>query len=249
MSSPYCETPDLPLPPPPDRNATHPRPGVIHVPADERTVDQLRADLFTDLLLTADPSDAHGDGLEGIHATIQVTVAATTLIGADDKPAELDGFGPLHPATARALAGDRTGWTRLFIDPTGLVTETDTYTPTEPMRRYLRARDQRCRFPGCGMPTHRCEIDHNRDHAKGGPTCIDNLSHFCRRHHPLKHPDIPDEHRWSAHQQFDGSVVWLSPNGRPYIDEVPKRVMFRPSDDDQPWPSARISATQAGSPF
>ncbi|MFK3678727.1 DUF222 domain-containing protein [Microbacterium sp. NPDC090218] len=201
-------------------------PEVEHFPADTRTSAQIQADLLTDLLLTADPSAAHGDGLDHIQARIQVTIAATTLTGADDRPAELDGHGPLHPDVARDLAGRNTGWSRLFLDPTGMVIETDTYTPTEGMRRFLRARDRHCRFPGCRMPAHRCEIDHNHDHAKGGKTRIDNLGHFCRAHHTLKHPDIPDPHRWTARQQRDGSVTWHSPLGRVYADPPPRRVMF-----------------------
>lgn len=202
---------------------------IIHVPADARTMDQLRADLFTDLLLASTPTDAHGTGLENIHATVQVTVAATTLAGEDDRPAELDGLGPLLPDVARSLAGQRTGWTRLFLDPAGMVVETDTYTPTEQMRRFLRARDQHCRFPGCRAPIHRCDVDHNEDWALGGKTRIDNLSHFCGRHHPLKHPDIPDSHRWYARQLPDRSVEWVSPNGRRYRDRPNRRVMFVPS--------------------
>lgn len=204
-------------------------PCITHVPADVRTMDQLRADLLTDLLLASDPSAAHRTGLDNITATIQVTVAAATLAGADDLPVQLDGTGPLHPDTARTLAGARAGWTRLFLDPTGFVTQTDTYTPSEPMRRYLRARDQHCRFPGCRQPVHRCETDHNLDYALGGPTAIDNLAHFCRGHHVLKHPDIPDAHRWTAHQLPDWSVRWTSPTGRDYADPPPRRVMFVPS--------------------
>ena len=204
---------------------------VIDLSADSRTMDQLRADLLTDLLLTTTPSDVHGDGLEGIHGTIQITISADTLIGENDDPAELDDHGPLLASDARALAGRHTGWTRLFLDPTGLVTRTDTYTPTEPMRRYLRARDQHCRFPGCAQPVHRCQTDHNHDYAKGGETHIDNLSHFCVTHHALKHPDIPDEHRWSAYQLPDQSVAWASPNHRTYTDPAPRRVMFVPSDE------------------
>lgn len=201
-------------------------PEVEHFPTDTRTWAQIQADLLTDLLLTADPSAAHGDGLDHIQARIQVTVAATTLTGADDRPAELDGHGPLHPDVARDLAGRNTGWSRLFLDPAGMVIETDTYTPTEGMRRFLRARDRHCRFPGCRMPVHRCEIDHNHDHAQGGKTRLDNLGHFCRSHHTLKHPDIPDPHRWTARQEKDGSVTWHSPLGRAYADPPPRRVMF-----------------------
>jgi len=216
--------------------ATDPRfnpdsPLIIRIPDDNRTMDQRRADLFTDLLLAADPSAVHGTGLNNIHATIQVTVAATTLAGADDRPAELDGHGPLHPDVARTLAGARTGWTRLFLNPRGFVTETDTYTPTEPMRRYLRARDQHCRFPGCRRPVHRCEIDHNHDYALGGRTELGNLSHFCVAHHTLKHPSVPDEHRWTARQLPDQTVIWTSPTGREYADPARRRVMFVPSDE------------------
>jgi hypothetical protein len=215
--------------------ATDPRfnedsPLITHIPADTRTMDQLRADLFTDLLLAGDPDDVHGTGLDNIHATTQVTVSATTLTSADDLPAELDGHGPLHPDIARALAGARTGWTRLFLNPRGFVTQTDTYTPTEPMRRYLRARDQHCRFPGCRQPVHRCDSDHNLDYALGGPTAIDNLAYFCRAHHVLKHPDIPDAHRWTARQLPDQTVTWTSPTGRDYTDPAPRRVMFTPSE-------------------
>lgn len=233
---PSCLPPEVDVDSDPDANPDSPL--LLHLPADTRTLDQQRADLFADLLLSCDPSDAHGTGLENIRATIQVTVAATTLIGADDRPAELDGHGPLHPKIARSLAGSRTGWTRLFLDPSGLVTETDTYTPTEPMRRFLRARDQHCRFPGCRQPVHRCDIDHHHDHALGGRTSTDNLAHFCRAHHVLKHPDLPGLARWTARQLPDGAVQWTSPSGRRYPDPAPRRVMFTPSEGVAPVPSA-----------
>ena len=193
---------------------------------DQRTLDQIRADVLADMLLTASPSDTAGDALGSVRARVQVTVSASTLAGLDDRPAELDRLGPLDPEIARALAGRHSGWTRLFLDPDGLVRETDTYTPTEGMKRFLRARDQHCRFPGCRMPVHRCQIDHNHDHAKGGPTSLDNLAHLCVGHHSLKHPDVPDHSRWTARQQHDGSITWESPLGRTYTDHPRRRVMF-----------------------
>ncbi|MFE2772548.1 HNH endonuclease signature motif containing protein [Microbacterium resistens] len=193
---------------------------------DGRTADQVRADLFTDLLLAADPTPIHGTGLDRIQAHIQVTVAATTLAGHDDRPAELDDHGPLHPDLARALAGRHTGWTRLFLGSDGILTHTDTYTPTIPMRRHLRARDQHCRFPGCTTPAHHCDIDHTHDHARGGPTTLTNLAHLCPTHHALKHPDIPDAHRWTARQHPDGTIQWTSPLQRTYTHPPPRRIMF-----------------------
>jgi len=196
------------------------------VAADGRTRREIEADAFIDLLLASAPSEALGTGLDRITATVQVTIAATTLAGEDGRLAELDGHGPLHPDTARDLARRAVGWNRLFLDQVGMVTKVDRYTPTDAMKRFLRARDQRCRFPGCHTPALRCEIDHNHDYALGGQTELSNLSDFCPGHHALKHPDVDDLHRWTAGQLPDGTVRWTSPLGRAYDDHAPRRVMF-----------------------
>ncbi|WP_426621307.1 DUF222 domain-containing protein [Microbacterium sp. As-52] len=209
-----------------DTFTTDPSLGGPPLLTDERGIDAVRADLLSDLLLTTDPSTAEGTALESIRARIQVTIAAETLAGGDERPAELDGIGALHPDVARDLAGRNGGWSRLFLDGAGTVTATASYAPTTAMRRHLQARDQHCRFPGCRTPVHRCQVDHNHDHAKGGSTSIDNLSHFCVGHHSLKHPDIAEKHRWRARQLPGGDIEWTSPLGRVYTDASPRRVMF-----------------------
>ena len=193
---------------------------------DTRTTDQLRADILADLLLTASPTSVTTTALESVKATIQVTIGAATLAGDDDAMAELNGHGPITSEAARILAGHAGSWDRAFLDPRGMVTETDNYVPTAGMKRYLRARDQHCRFPGCRAPAHRCQIDHNHDHAKGGPTAVCNLCLFCPSHHVLKHPEVDDRDRWTAEQLDDGVILWTSPLGRAYTDEPPLRVMF-----------------------
>lgn len=194
--------------------------------ADTRTLDQIRADVMTELLLAACAESVAGTPAEVIAATVQVTIAASTLAGEDDRMAELDGCGPALPEDVRELAAHASLWSRLFVDPAGMPVATDAYSPTAAMRRFLRARDQRCRFPGCRHPARRCQVDHNHDHAKGGETHICNLSHFCVGHHALKHPDLLDRHRWSAMQLPGGVIAWTSPAGHTYIDEPPRRVMF-----------------------
>lgn len=201
-------------------------PDMEHTAADERGIDEVRADLAADLLLGADPTTVSGTAIESIRGRVQVTLRATTVAGDDDLPAELDGHGPLHPDAARDLAGHAGLWSRLFIDSTGMLVETDAYAPTAAMRRFLRARDPHCRFPGCRIPVHRCQIDHNHDHALGGRTRIDNLCAFCVGHHVLKHPDLDERHRWTARQLPGGEVQWTSPLGRVYDDPPPRRVMF-----------------------
>ncbi len=224
-------------------------PEVIQIPDDARGTDQIRAELLTDLLLTTDPSSVFGDGLDQVAAHINVTIDATTLAGLNDRPAQLDREGTLHPDTARAFAGIATVWNRLWVDPDGFVTRTDTYRPTAGMTRYLQARDQHCRFPGCRMPVHRAQIDHTHDWAKGGTTSLDNLAHLCLTHHALKHPDIPDEYRWTARQNPDWTITWTSPHGDEHVDRPPARVMFTPTGAD---PAPSIWDTSCGtksSPF
>ena len=192
---------------------------------DTRTLDQLRADILADMLLTTSPTSVTETALGSVKATVQVTISASSLTRGDDL-AQLDGRGPMTADAARILAGRATSWDRVFLDPGGMVIETDNYVPTAGMKRFLRARDQHCRFPGCRAPVHRCQIDHNHDHAKGGPTTLSNLSLFCTSHHPLKHPDIDDRDRWTAKQLDDGVILWKSPLGRTYTDEPQLRVMF-----------------------
>lgn len=193
---------------------------------DDRTMDQRRADLLCDLLLTAMATTATGTDMDAFRPNVQVTIAASTLAGRDDAMAELDGIGPIHPDIARSLAGRALSFTRLFLDPDGMVTNVDTYVPSSRMKRYLRARDQHCRFPGCRAKTSRCQIDHNHDRALGGATSLCNLACFCTSHHPLKHPDVDARHRWTVRQQPEGTLVWTSPLGREYIDTPELRVMF-----------------------
>ncbi|MEN2740530.1 DUF222 domain-containing protein [Microbacterium sp. X-17] len=203
---------------------------------DERTIDQLRADIATDLLLTGAPvidptRDRSPGGLGAIRAHIQVTVPVTTLTGTTGSGADLDGRTPIDPDTARILAGNAPGWDRVLTHPiTGTVLTVDRYTPSAEQRRHLVARDQHCRFPGCRTPAHRCDTDHTHDHAKGGKTEICNLACLCTRHHTLKHATT-----WKVRQLPDGILEWTSPTGRTYTDQPPPRVVFTPHTDPPPF--------------
>ncbi|WP_435527167.1 DUF222 domain-containing protein [Microbacterium aurantiacum] len=144
---------------------------------DDRTRDQMRVDIILDTLLTATPSvDPTEDGLGSIKAVVQVTIPATTLAGTTTGGAERNGKCAIDPATVRTLTGTATGFDRVFLHPvTGAVLTVDRYTPNAALKRLLLARDVRCAFPGCRHPALRSEIDHRKDHAKGGTTDEDNL--------------------------------------------------------------------------
>lgn len=74
------------------------------------------------------------------------------------------------------LAGAASGWGRVLTHPiSAAMLAVDRYRPGEPLKRHLRARDQGCRFPGCGMPVRDSDLDHTEDgaaesHAQGGIT-------------------------------------------------------------------------------
>ena len=67
---------------------------------------------------------------------IRVTIPATTLLGLDNTPGHLDGYGPIPADIAARIANDAT-WQRLLTDPTtGILTDysTTTYQPGKILR-------------------------------------------------------------------------------------------------------------------
>ena len=187
--------------------------------SDSRTVAQLRADLALDLLLVGAPigHDVPEGLLSGIRGAVSVTVPVTTLIRGGGAPAELNGCIPIDSGTARTLAGTVSGWDRVLTHPiTGALLAGDRYRPGSDLKRHLKARDQRCRFPACGHLSVDCDIDHHHDAALGGDTRESNLGHLCRRHHMLKHHSP-----WAVESLAGGVYAWTSPTGKSYIDRPP----------------------------
>lgn len=204
--------------------------------AGRRTMDELRADVFADLLLGGAPTahdtaDTGGD-LGRITAQVQVTVPVLTALGASREPCLLAGYGPIPLSQALELAGAASGWDRVMTSPVdGSVLAVDRYRPSEQLRRFLRARDEHCRFVGCRQPVHRCDADHTVDHAHGGETSEDNLATLCRRHHVLKHRS-----QWRVEQLGRGRLRWQSPAGRSYVDRPAPTVRFVADADPPPDP-------------
>lgn len=188
----------------------------IHSADDARTADQRRADVLIDLLL--------GNDREHVHTEVHVQVPASVLTGATHEPGELLGTGYLDPDTVRALATGNATWRRILTDPaddTVLSVGRRRY-PSPALARHVRARDKRCRFPGCPRAAHACHLDHTRPYADGGNTEPGNLGALCPRHNQMK------EHtRWNLAQPHPGEFAWTSPTNTTHT--------VTPDDDPPPF--------------
>jgi hypothetical protein len=186
---------------------------------DPRTLDQLRADLFIDAVLTglSGPLPTR----HGLQPNISVIVNLETLAGVEDEPGWLDGYGPVTADTARQLAADDTGtWRRLVIDPIfGQVIDygTTRYRPPKHLAELVIARDGTCTYPPCNRPARSCELDHVIPFPDG-PTSAENLAPACKRDHTSKHNT-----GWTVRRNPDGTTTWTSPQGREYTSRPPER--------------------------
>lgn len=172
---------------------------------ETRTMDQLRADVFVDYL-----SGISRNGGEGAH--VDVTLTMGTLTGLTNDPGDLNGFGPVIADVARRIASDDDAKLRVIVCDDGTGTPihivTPSRRPTASQRRRIEVRDPRCVFPGCRMPSRRCDIDHTIAVADGGRTCDCNQAPLCRHDHCIKH-----QHGWTYHKQPDGAWQWTTKFG------------------------------------
>lgn len=184
---------------------------------ESRTLTQLRADVFTDILTSTNQGEVDGceeRAWQGITAHVNVTVPVLALLdvlapgdqeaGDTDRTvcssprglnqfAELEGYGPIDTATAARLAAHAPSFTRILTHPiTGSVLDVgrETYRPPKHLQDWVRARDRTCRHPGCSRAAIACEIDHTIPWARGGKTSHCNLSCFCPKHHMYKSEGI-----------------------------------------------------------
>ena len=229
QGSPNAELPDTDLP-----NAELPNAELPKAETTCRPRDVIRADLFTDLLLNGDSSTASSEG-PSIHGIVQIVAHESNFLHEHSQGAPipmLKGYGPIPVSVAGSIAGATSVWNRVIEQPErGAVLSVDRYRPSEAMRRFLTARDAHCRFPGCRVPAHRCDVDHTIDAAFGGPTSLDNLGMLCRGHHTLKHHT-----GWNVEQHPDGDYEWTSPTGRTHIDRPASRVRFVRDEKTDPPP-------------
>jgi hypothetical protein len=175
---------------------------------EPRTLDQLRADVALDLLLSA-------NGGPGPKAEVFLYVDLLTYAGLNDDPAEIAGHGTIPAALARHIAsGADSVLRRIITDPlTGQILELGRtrYRPTAALTEYIQVRDRECRGPGCHRPAQYGDGDHSPGWANGCDTGASTIVGLCRREHRIK-----DEPRWRHDLADDGTLTITTPAGQVY---------------------------------
>lgn len=170
--------------------------------------------------------------IDDIVPTVHVTVPVLSLLGLEDHPGSLEGYGPIDPETAVRLTVNAKSFTRILTHPeTGSILSVgrDRYTPPVDLKRTLAIRDTHCRAPGCSRLARGCDLDHTIPWSEGGETSATNLAHLCSKHHHLKH-----DTNWSLRRGTGDVLHWISPSGREFTTEPdpPDWYPLQPVDND-----------------
>ncbi|MCH7846501.1 MAG: DUF222 domain-containing protein, partial [Acidobacteria bacterium] len=183
----------------------------LNTSGESRSMDQIRADIFLDLLMgkthSAEPSSR---GVVDLHVDLD------TLAGLTEHPGELAGYGPVVADIARQVTTEQehAEWRYTITDPaTGrpLYNGTTRRRPTANQRRTVETRDQTCIFPGCRMPATDCDLDHRTRWVDGGATGVDNLAPLCRHDHRIRH-----QAGWEHQPLPNGDHQWITKLGHTY---------------------------------
>ncbi len=206
----------------------------------DRTMDQCRADVLTELPLRALAESG------AVRIVLNVHVPMSTVLDRSNAPGHLDGYGPIsaehvrllrpHAQLRRVLVDVTTG-RPLSVDAectpaTGNDDLADDDLARDRLRAMLRpavttdvaerqyrpsaglARLVRLRDQGCSGPgCSQPAASSDLDHLipyPQGPTAAWNLGPESRRCHRAKHTG------WTVQRHPDGSCTWISPLGRHY---------------------------------
>lgn len=183
----------------------------LRVGSGTRTMDQLRADVFLDLLCGTD-QDPKGTKT----AVVNINVDLETLARLNDMPGDLAGYGPVVADIARQVAEKQTDQSWRYT-----ITNKDTGLPLDSgiTRRRHNQRQRRitetlyphCITPGCRAPATNCDIDHTKPWSEGGETSAENSGPLCRHDHTIK-----TNHGWTYQPTTDGDHIWTTKLGHTY---------------------------------
>ncbi|WP_253862752.1 DUF222 domain-containing protein [Prauserella halophila] len=204
---------------------------------EQRTLDQLRADLTADLLLGNQP----GVTVPEAAARVYVHLPIDAALSMSDTGCELDGYGPIPAPIAREImTGEKSVWRAVLCDPaTGDPVDLGRTRrrPTATMRELVRVRDRECVVPWCHRPARQCDLDHEHEWAAHhGATAVDNTGPRCRRHHTMK--NTPG---WtSRYDPTRGTTHITTPTGATYTGRREPILTPQPARPARPARSPRF---------
>ena len=154
--------------------------------ADTTFDDRSRGAIMADTLVervTGRPADVAEP------VAVNLVISDETLLGGDDTPADINGYGPMPAPVARRLIDravtdkrSRCTLRRLYRHPkSGQLVAMESRSRRFPkgLASFIGLRDGTCRTPYCDAPIrHR---DHARPWARGGPTSAENGLGDCER--------------------------------------------------------------------
>jgi hypothetical protein len=195
-------------------------------PPQRRSAGQRRADVAAELFefMLWNGLDWLGRRLPDQHRRrphIEVLTPASTLLGLDDEPCELTGYGPVPAEMARHIAADGT-WRRILTDPAnGSVLEASTtrHDPGALVSETLLAAHPVCDWINCNRPARECDRDHGTPFARTGTTNLADLRTYCELHHIIKDTPVWG---WTATNNPDGFTTLTTPTGHRYTT-IPAR--------------------------
>ncbi|OLT42428.1 hypothetical protein BJF85_23105 [Saccharomonospora sp. CUA-673] len=196
-----------------------------------RNLDQLRADVFADLLLGNSP----GVQVPQSAAMVYLHMPIDAALSMSETGVSIDGVGPIPATYAREImTNPKSVWRKVLCDPaTGNPVDLGrkSYRPNSTIRKVVEVRDRMCVVPWCRRPARHCDFDHQKQWAKdGGSTSTDNAAPRCRRHHGLKNAPgwIHD------YDPLHGTSSVTTPLGVTYTDKREPVLPPRSSDPDDP---------------
>ena len=171
--------------------------------------------MMAETLLAHRPAARKGGDRYQIVVNVDADVLVEGAEGAEGGRCELDDGSHLAPEIVRRLMCDAS---QVFVlhdehgRPVDISNKARSIPPS--LRRSVHARDQGCRFPGCGERSF-VDVHHIRHRAHGGANDLANLIQLCWFHHRLVH-----EGGWNVRLDPDGTVHAVQPNGAP----LPRRT-------------------------
>jgi hypothetical protein len=144
-------------------------------------------------------------------ALLTVTVTLAELRAGLAGSGQLDTGASVSAATLRQLACDALVVPAVMGGPSQVLDlGRATRSWTLAQRRAIALRDRCCAAPGCDRPPQACQVHHEREWERGGPTDLDNGALLCEFHHRMVH-----RQGWTVRLAANGFPEFIPP---PSID-------------------------------